>query len=236
MNPTLMRALLRQRATSPVRLVLLIVFFSFPLLFGAMSRSTDLSTFDSSYLFVLILGAGVIGQDLSSGVLQLTFARPITRPGYVLTRWGTVAAAAFTLAVVQLLAGIAVLAANGHAPDATAVAGALIGALLTALGAAGVIVFFSSLLPGFGDLGLLLLAAITGGTLGTIGRFAHVPVASRISEELLRFAAPHVELPPTLDPAAIAWAPFLALLSNLALCLLLAILTLNRRELSYATG
>ena len=34
-----------------------------------------------------MIAAGTIGQDVSSGVLQLLFARPVRRSEYVLSRW-----------------------------------------------------------------------------------------------------------------------------------------------------
>src|SRR4029079_16239697 len=35
----------------------------------------------------LLFGAGIIGLEASTGVLQLVFARPVTRAEYVLSRW-----------------------------------------------------------------------------------------------------------------------------------------------------
>src|SRR5262249_47296609 len=86
MNRTLIANYLRHRASSFMRVALIIVPSIFALGSVALGHSlaplAGLSTF-----YGMVLAAGAIGQDISSGTLQLLLARPVTRPGYVMSRW-----------------------------------------------------------------------------------------------------------------------------------------------------
>ena len=115
MNVTLVSALLRQRLASPMRM-----FILFALTVPALGISALTGAFapvvGGGYWFALVLAAGAIGQDVSSGVLHLTFARPVTRSSYVLSRWGAAAAGGFALALARLLLACALLSLRGAAP------------------------------------------------------------------------------------------------------------------------
>ena len=91
MNLTLIAAFLQHRLSSPLRMLFLAAFVLMPLLFVTAAPGMGLTPLEDSFWFVIVLGAGAIGQDVSSGVLQLLLARPITRPEYVTSRWLAVA-------------------------------------------------------------------------------------------------------------------------------------------------
>ena len=87
MNATLLLSFWRQRFTSPIRLVLLAVAFGVPLLILVFMPSAGFTPLGDTTGLALIFAVGMIGQDLSSGVLQLLFARPVRRAEYVVSRW-----------------------------------------------------------------------------------------------------------------------------------------------------
>jgi len=126
-NTTLITALWRQRLASPVRLVLLGTLFGIPLLPILFMQGAGFSVLGNSQGLVLVLGAGMIGQDVSSGVLQLIYARPVRRPEYVVSRWLGVAFAGSALSLLQVALASGFMAAHGAPPaarDAVMFAGA----------------------------------------------------------------------------------------------------------------
>jgi len=83
--------------------VLLASMFFMPLLFVCFAPGVGLEPLSNGYGLTLILAAGIIGQDVSSGVLQLVLARPVTRREYVVSRWLSVSLMGGLLASAQVL-------------------------------------------------------------------------------------------------------------------------------------
>ena len=236
MNPTLIVALWRQRASSPVRLALLAMLAGMPLLPLAFMPGANLAMLGNAQGLVLILGAGMIGQDLSSGVLQLLFARPVRRPEYVLNRWLGVATAAAAVSLFQILLGCLLQAARGTPPAAQVVLLFAAGRMLECFGLAAVLALFSSLVGGFGDLALYLLANLGAGVVQMAGRAKSWAWADRIGTELLESLTPTLDLAHLIAASPMPWLPIVSYLSTVVTCLALAIVIVNRRELSYASG
>lgn len=236
MNGALMVALWRQRLTSPIRLVLLGTMTGFPLLAIAFMRGAGLSILGDSQGPVLVLGAGMIGQDISSGVLQLLFARPVRRPDYVMSRWLGVAIAASAVALLQLGAAVALMAARDAVPAAQEVLLYGAGRVLESFGLAAVLALLSSLIPGFGDLALYLLLTMTAGGVQLAGRMKGWAWADRLGSELLSSLQPTIDVARLLHASPLPWFPIVSYASTVTLCLVLAIVAVNRKELSYASG
>jgi hypothetical protein len=235
MNLALMVALWRQRLTSPMRLALLGTMLGFPLLAVAFMHG-GLSVLGSSQGIVLVLGAGMIGQDVSSGVLQLLFARPVRRPHYVVSRWLGVAIAASAVALLQIAIALPMMAARGSAPSAQEALLYAAGRVLESFGLAAVLALLSSLAPGFGDLALYLLFTLTAGVVQMAGRMKQWGWADRLGGELLASLQPTIDVGRLIAASPLPWYPIIAYASTLTLCLALAIVAVNRRELSYASG
>src|ERR1043166_4430499 len=70
----------------------------------------------------LILAAGAIGQDVSSGTLQLLLVRPVSRPSYLVNRWLASGLGALGLTLFVFALGALVLMLKGTPPPATALA------------------------------------------------------------------------------------------------------------------
>jgi len=238
MNLDLITAFLRQRLTSPVRMVLLFIAFSFPLIPFAFVPHAPLSLLGANTANIaLIFAAGVIGQDFSAGVLQLLFARPIKRSEYVFSRWAASAGFAAALVIVQILIGGWLLKMRDAAPTGSEL-GIFIGEnALLAIGVASVITLFSALMPGLGDLALYVIANVLRGVFSIVSQFLKPSVVyARIGDEIERFISPRIDLAAPFALHAMPWFSVISYVSTITLCLALAILIVNRRELSYASG
>ena len=236
MNLTLVAALLAQRARSLPRVVLLLAFFTLPLLVMAFARGTGLALLRSGAGFAIVIGSGLIGQDLSSGTLQLLVARPVTRTEYVLSRWLGAGLSASCLVAVQIAIGAGLMAMHGEPPaarDGAIFAGEQV---LAALGTTSVLVLLSAILPGIGDILGIVGATILASALQLGAALLKAPWVGRAGVEIGRFIAPTLALGPIFGGGAVSWFEVVSYFSTVTLCVALAIVIMNRRELSNATG
>jgi len=236
MNVTLITTLWRQRFTSAVRMALMAMLCGFPVLALAFVPGAGLSLLGNAQGLMLTLGAGMIGQDVSSGVLQLLCARPVKRSDYVLSRWLGVALAGTAISLLQLAIGAALLTARGAAPSAQQIVLFGAGRLLECGGIAAVLALCSSLIGGFGDLALYLLASLGAGILQMAGQVKHWLWLDRFAAELLGSLTPGIDLQRLVAASPMPWFPIVSYASTVTLCLALAIVMVNRKELSYASG
>jgi hypothetical protein len=234
-NLTLVLATLRQRFTSPPRVILLLVLGWFPLLQVFFAPALGLGPVGDCYWFALVLAAGMIGQDLSAGTLQLLLARPVTRTSYVLSRWAGVALGATGVALVQIGIASLLLSARGMPPDARALLVVAGNTVLVACGAAAVMALLSSLVPALGDIFLLAALFTTTIPLIGVGQVRGWPALLRAAEEVQRTLYPKLDLAPLVHGAAPSGFEVVSYLSTVTLCLAVAIVVLNRRELSYVS-
>lgn len=236
MNSALVVAFLRQRLTSPLRVVLLGFSFFVTLIFVAATKGIA-PLEGAAVWFALTLAAGAIGQEVSSGVLSLTFARPITRATYVLSRWGAAGGFAAALGLVQVAASLMVIAARGgplpHGADIAALA---IECVLEALTTAAVVVMLSSLVNGLGDVGLWFLTAMIASFTGMLTDSTKHVVLARLAHELLRTVMPSLRVGWLFGAGDSQVYALLATLSTLTASLAVAVWVVNRKELSYAAG
>jgi ABC-type transport system involved in multi-copper enzyme maturation permease subunit len=235
-HPVLVVSFLRQRLGSPLRLVLLGFMFFSPLMVVAVTKQVA-TLAGTPAMFALVLAAGAIGQEISSGVLTLTFARPVTRAAYVLSRWAGAAGFAAALGLTQVALGLMAIAARGGSvPAAGEVAGLVVECVLTAGAAAAVMVMFSSLMNGLGDVALWALASVTGGLAGMVGQAKNWPALVRAASEVDLTLMPKLQagwLFGLGDPQVYA---LVAVLSTTTAALAVAVWVVNRKELSYAAG
>ncbi len=234
MNGTLITAFLRQRLTSPIRLAFLFLAMAFPLLFVAAAPATGFSSLENAFNFALIFGAGMIGQDTASGVLQLLFARPVRRDTYVLSRWFAASIAAAAASVAQVGLAALIMAARGSTPAAADVGITLANHLTSAFGVTAPLVLLSALAPGLGDLGLLLMFYISSAILQTVAPAINQPILANIGQIVQQVLSPVIDFH-KVQLSAMAWNPIVAWASTVTLSLALAIVVLNRKELSYAS-
>jgi len=235
MNGTLVLAFWRQRLASPIRVVILSLMVLLPPALVSAIRGLSITSLGDAIPLAMVLAVGMIGQDVSSGVLQLILARPVRRSEYVLSRWLAVALGASAVSLLQIGIFWGLSAARGAAPGFDTVAQFALGRELQIFGVAATMAFLSTLIGGVGDLALYALIMILGGIVGMIGQVRHSSVLTWIGQEMGAFVSPKIEVA-QLVAGTPSWFTLATYASNLTLALVLAILILNRKELSYASG
>ncbi len=224
MNATLIAACWRERLSRPVAVVLLVILMVLGLVVSVSTKSLA----DVTLGLTLVLGAGLVGRDVSSGSLALLLTRPLRRSEYLLSRWFAGSLAAATLGVVQLALQFLLLRLRSVELTGGALAYECARAVSLAFGLTATLVFLSTLVRGIGDVGLWLVAVIVASVLAPAG-------AVRASDELLALMVPRVDWGQSLNAQPIAWFPIVSFVSSLVLYLALGIVILNRKELSYAS-
>lgn len=233
MNATLVAALLRQRLRSPVRMAILWTVFAFSLVPQLMAPGSVPGDLD--WIWVLILGAGAVGQDVSSGVITGLLVRPVRRSEYFASRWLAVALAAAAVMLLQCLGASAISIARHQAIPVADMAWRVGLGALSCLGGAAVLTFFSACANGTADLGIYLLASLGGQVLGALGAWKGLPWLQRAAQEIEGFLRPALQAGQLHGPG-FSWFAVASYLSTVSLCVALGIWLLNRREFSYATG
>ena len=180
----------------------------------------------------LIYGAGLIGPDASSGVLELVLTRPVTRTQYVLARWLSAIALAGGAAVFQTMVVAAIMAAYGHAPGLAAVS-AIVPQLAVAIALPAVLICFSAMTAGYGDLRIWVLLLVFGELVEMAGNMRHWAWLARVGKEIGGLMVPVMGQGALRDLLRFPWTPVIAWLSTVVLALAVAIAVLNRRELSH---
>ena len=233
----MVRRFFRQRFSSTGVVVALAAL----LLFTApqVAASGGRAGLETATLPLLILAAGCVSRDASSGALQMILCRPLSRADYLLGRYlGILAAFAAFLAAAGALA---VLFARVFTPmlggKAVPIAfrdlGAqAVAALLGAAASAALILFFSTFLPGYGDvLGFILLVPVLS-LPDVAGQVFHAPALQKAGPILRQNLMPSVEWGAVLQGQFLGeplgrWA--LALVATLAA----ALVVFSRREFAY---
>lgn len=225
----MIRRFLRQKSRNAGTLVVLGLLCLFSAL--ALASSGKAGGPSSGMFALIVLAAAAVSRDASSGALQMILARPIRRTDYLFGRYlGILAAFAAFLVVTGLVALVMKHAwLRSGAPPLTARAlleNVGFGALWAAP-AAAVLLFFSTFLPGYGD----VIAFLTLQMLLSL----HTSVAwlEKVVTALRREILPSVRWDRvfTGDPAALAEAGRAALAA--AVFLTAAAFLFSRREFGY---
>lgn len=235
MNTTLVLAFCRQRLMSPFRMAFLLLIVGIPLAITLAIPAAGLSVAGKITGIGLVFAVGVIGQDLSSGVLQLLFARPVRRSEYVMSRWLAAGGMTALLGVGQAVMVVLIMTARGSAPG-TSEALTFIGErFFEGFGLAAVFVLLSSLVNGVGDVALWVVFQLVSAVGGAIAQAKGWSVVVRALNEIAGAMNPALPIAQIVHGLA-PWAPASAYLSTVTLCLALAVLVMNRREFSYASS
>jgi ABC-type transport system involved in multi-copper enzyme maturation permease subunit len=234
-NRTLIMAFLRQRITSPMRLGLIVLSTLFPLGGVAMMGSLSVLGGIASPL-ALIFAAGAIGQDVSSGTLQLLLVRPVTRPAYLLNRWLGAVFGALGLTLLMFALGTLSLMMRGTPPAATELIRMSLESTAAATGSAAIMIMLSTLAGGLGDVGLYFASLILLQMMAAVGAFEQWAWLQRASSELQGVLGPQLSFAWMLQHTPVSWFALASWASSITLALAVGIARLNRRELSYAAG
>ena len=235
MNATLVRAFLGQRLTSPMRVGLLLLVTVAPLaavaFMGTLSPLGGVAT-----PIALIFAVGAIGQDVSSGTLQLLLVRPVSRPSYLVSRWLACVLATVGIVVLLLALGTLVLLARGTHPDGLDLVRIVLESASTAAGYAAVMIMLSTLANGLGDLGLYVGTYFIVQALDALATFKHWDALARACVEVRGVLGPQLPWEWLVHGTPPSWFAFASWASTVTLALAVGIARLNRRELSYAAG
>jgi len=233
-NRELVIAFWRQRGSAAFRMAFLLLVFGFPLLMTAAMPGGGLGIVRDALGITMVLAAGMIGQDVSSGVLQLLFARPVRRSEYVLSRWLSVAIAASGFAVLQIALAWMIVTARGAPLESNTVLLTMLQRVCEVIQITAVMAMFSSLVNGIGDLGLWFATTVSGAILQLAAQAKGWGWVGRVGTEINRIVGPDVGLV-ALAGGTGGWSGLVTTLSIAALALLIAVVLVNRKELSYAT-
>jgi ABC-2 type transport system permease protein len=234
-NPVLISAFLRQRLTSPMRVGLMLLICVSTLGAAAITRTLSPLGGIASPL-ALILAAGAIGQDVSSGTLQLLLVRPVSRPSLLLNRWLACVLTAVGITVAMLVLGTVALLARGTHPDALDLIRMVLESACAAAGSAAIMVMLSTLAGGLGDVGLFATAVLFTQMLVGLGTLEHWEWLLRACNEVQGVLSPQLTWDWMLHGTPPSWFAVTSWASTVTLALAAGIARLNRRELSYAAG
>ncbi len=231
-NRTLIVTSLRSQLSSRIRLSILALMALVGPIVGLFEHDWQP---DPQHMLWLgwILGAGIIGRDLSTGVLQLIFVRPVKRSEYVINKY--LALAAGTAAIALLQWALFLTFGRPDKPGLELLCGVLEFVLL-AFGVSAGVIFLSSLVSGLGDLGILFLTYVSTQLVGFLGAKFQMPALNRMAGEVMGVFFPSIDLVGTFLHRTISWFSITSYFSSIALCLAVAMLVVNRREISYASN
>lgn len=223
---TLMRAYWGERFRRLVVVLLLVVLSAVSLVVVAVSAEPTLG--QAGFGYGAILAAGAIGRDVSSGVIAVLFSRPIKRSTYVLARWLAPSLAATALTWLVVLIEAALLWQRGHGVPGVEILTTLIEGAASAFGACAVLVLLSSMVPGIADVALLIAINLLLVAANQVG------LPQRATQELESFIHPQLEWSAVFGGTPVSWFGLASYASTVVLCLVLAIVNVNRKEVSYA--
>ena len=184
---------------------------------------------DPIFILTLMIGGGSIGRDVSSGVLPLLFTRPLRRGGYVLAKWLALSSAVAALGALTLVIQAAWLAHRGIGVPGVEVAADVFKGVSEAFGLTAVLLPLSVLVAGYSDVMLWI-------GIGLIPTLSRKLISQRVADEWQMFLRPTLDWGTTFGAAPIGWFRVFSYFSTVTLCLCLAVVAANRKELSYASG
>ena len=222
----MVRRFLRQRSRNTGVVVLLCLLAG---LTGVTSGGRG-GAGSGGFLALLVLAAACISKDASSGALQMILARPIRRTDYLFGRYlGILAAfAAYSLLCVAFAVIVRLLWPKGALPLApTEMLADLAYGTLWAAQIAATVVFFSTFLPGYGD----VITVVVLETLVSIR--TNVAGIQKVAETVRRELLPNVRWESVFrgEPDALATAGRAVLAATLFLTA--AVVIFSRREFAY---
>lgn len=193
------------------------------------------------FLALLILAAGSVSKDVSSGALQMILARPIRRVEYLFGRYCGILTAytLYVLATGLLLWSLLpvvrrLLGADAVVPvSAGALARGAAGALLSAALLAAVLLFFSTFLRGYGDVLAYLLVTLAFAAPDILAARLGKPWLSRLGALARENLLPHVTWREVLTGRNVLSAAVGEYVLAVTGYLFLAALIFSRREFSY---
>jgi ABC-type Na+ efflux pump permease subunit len=237
MNRAIFLATVRERINNSGRMVLLGLFVLLGVLEAVQARTGGGAPGHTLVVYLaLVLGSGLIGTDVSAGVLHLLFLRPVSRMEYVLSKWLAVSAGCAVVAFLRLALYVGILSLGRSPVDWDAVTQNGLDCLLVSFGVSAVLACFSALGEGYADLRIYLLVFLLGVVLQALGGLRGEPWWDVVARQIYEVLVPRIDLGSALDTTATLILALVSYLSTVSAAVTLAVVAVNRRELSYAAG
>lgn len=208
--------------------------------FTAASDGARGRAFQTASLAVIVLGAGAVSRDISTGAVQMILARPLSRTEYLLGRWlGVLWALGFFLAVAGgLVVLLSLLVYPAFHVDAEPLSFAALlrggaGALLDGMLFSATLLCLSTFLPGYGDLIVYFLAVVGFGAVQGIAASIQKPAVAEAARLVRDNLMPDPDWNALLSGQSSSVEPAARWLLALAVLLLTAALVFRRREFAY---
>lgn len=188
-------------------------------------------------LALLLIATGAVSRDIASGTIQMILARPVRRSDYLLGRYLgiLVLLAAFLLFAVLLSVSFQSLLGALFEVRETVALDTLLrvaaGEWLDGTLLAATLIFFSTFLPGVGDLLAYFLLQIGLGVAGSLG--GRFPAIARGAAFVRDNFFPHVAWDEVLQGQGMLGAEVGRFVLALTVFLIGAIVIFSRREFSY---
>lgn len=235
MNRTIILTTLRERFSAPNRWFAAALLFAIPILTssapGAGARMPFLDV-----ILVWLVGAGIIGEEISTGTILLVLSRPVTRRAYVLSKWAALAILSSGIFLAQAALGWALAVYLGRTPEITGVLAGAGQSVLRGCGAAAVLMPFSVAIAGGKEISAIMLGWALGSILEVWGKLKEWPWLVGAGNAVTRFLIPTVNLTATGTGFSSLPGQTAIFVLTVAGALAAAILLLERRELSYSAG
>lgn len=235
MNPSLVRSGIRQLLSQPVRIGALGGVIVLPLLQIAVDTEPRLAGNLWAMFTAVIATSGVIGIEATSGSLALFLVRPMTRASYFFSRWLAAFSVALVATLIALGGEVAVVVARHGELSTAGVAFAALDRLLLLIGVVSVVACFSAASVSVADLLIWASVNVLAISLGTAGTHAQMKWLVTVAEALTAIGVPHLDLDRVIAAASIPWAALTGYIGVVVLAFAIAIVALNRKELSYAS-
>lgn len=237
MNRAIMLATFKERINNPGRMILLGLFALIGVIEAVQARNGgDAPGHILVVYLALVLGSGLIGTDVSSGVLHLLFLRPVTRAEYVWSKWLAVSVGCAAVAITRLVFYVVILSLSHAAIDWDAVMQNGLDCLLIPFGVSAVLACFSALGEGYADLRIYLLMFLLGVVLQSLGGLRGEPGWEAVARQIYEVLVPRVELSSAPGTTIVLLQTVVSYLSTVTAAMALAVVAVNRRELTYAAG
>jgi len=235
----MVRRYVRQKLGSPGTLIVLGLLA----LFAALPLNANGGFGLPATLAVLVLAAGSVSRDVSSGAIQMILSRPLKRSEYLFGRYaGTLLVflgfLVATVLVAFLLGRVVLRSPLPEGPEGpvfswSAAGRGLVEAFFAGALLAAIVLFFSTFLRGWGDFLSPILCTILLGSAATVGQALHKPKLVEASQFVSRNLYPSPDWNQILHGKEILTPTTSQFFLALAAYLTLATLVFNRREFSY---
>jgi len=242
MNKVIVMMTLKQFWSRKVRILLVVVIMAIPVIMDVMYRQvshtkvlTEAEFFFTLPMLALIVGAGIVGQDISDGILPSIFSRPIKRWTYVFSKWLTVSTIVVALTLLSLgchFLFISCVTHNlvEHIPETVS------RVVLKAFGTTSVLILLSSLLPGAADVGVILLICVATFAMLTLGACFNVPGMIVTAASFNAVVFPSFEFIYIRSLQSLFSIEVGRYVAIVLLCLSVSVLLVNQKELSYGSS